>query len=107
MIKAGVLNNQQGQLVSRDELQIHSTSIINTEGKIISGKNQYIESIKLDNQQGVISSQSSQQLQIQQHINNREGRISGADMNIRSHSLDNQEGVLLLQVVSWQILHLY
>ena len=95
LIKAGVLNNQQGQLVSRDELQIHSTSIINTEGKIISGKNQYIESIKLDNQQGVISSQSSQQLQIQQHINNREGRISGADMNIRSHSLDNQEGVLL------------
>ena len=34
LIKAGVLNSQQGQLVSRDELQIHSTSIINTEGKL-------------------------------------------------------------------------
>ncbi|MFA9499550.1 hemagglutinin repeat-containing protein [Mannheimia sp. E30BD] len=115
------IKNQQGVLLAEKGnliLDSQKHQINNLEGKVVAGKNLYVESGTLENQQGLIQGIANLTLNtheqrlhnnlgniisqqalsiISADLNNEQGHIQsvqGADIQLRSATLSNQKGVI-------------
>ncbi len=85
------VDSVDGKLVAKGELSIRAPLLNNQQGLILSGEKQAITVNTLKNQSGVITSQTEQTLDITSELQNQGGRISASGVAINAQSLDNRE----------------
>ncbi|MGK3226836.1 hemagglutinin repeat-containing protein [Enterobacter soli] len=94
----GNIDNQQGQIGAANGVQLRAGALNNTEGQIVAvaGKTG-LDTGSLNNEQGLISAAAGDgEIRSQQTVNNTKGRIEAAKtQHISAGDVNNQQGVIV------------